>query len=96
MRVDKTDGHLSVQLDQDLNWFTARRIRHLAEDCHLLQLDLRHARLVDSEGLILLFDCFRAGKTVRLYNPPDIMFEVANLLGIDEIMPLDTMINPEE
>ena len=94
MNVDKSNRHLFVQLDQDLNWFTARRIRHLVEDCESLHLDLRHARIVDSEGLILLYDCHCAGKVVQLSNPPDILFAVANLLEIDVLMDLDSMVDP--
>ena len=88
MQIDNVDGHLKVHLDQDLNWFTARRIRHLAEGCAQVELDLQHARLVDTEGLILLYDLSQSGIAVRIHHPPDLLFELADLLELTDVIGL--------
>lgn len=46
MRHARDNGHLNIELDRDLNLFTARYIERLAQSATSVTVDLHAARLV--------------------------------------------------
>lgn len=82
MHHTRDNGHLHVELDRDFNLFTARYLERLANTATSVEVDLRAARLVDTEGIIALHRIQRAGKEVTVRNPPDIFFEVLRALDL--------------
>lgn len=95
MEYELSPDRLDVRLKRDLNLLTARRIEHLAADVGEVWIDLRNARLVDTEGVVVLYRLLKAGKTVRLTNPPPLLYEVIDALGLAEAIDLDALVVDE-
>lgn len=89
MNHTRDNGHLNIELDRDLNLFTARYIERLAESATSVTVNLRAARLVDTEGIISLDRMQRAGKEVTVRNPPDIFFDVLRALDLTGLFTID-------
>lgn len=92
MQYERSPDRLDVRLKRDLNLLTARRIEHLGQDVDEVWIDLRNARLVDTEGVIALYRLLKAGKSVYLMNPPPILYEVIDALGLSEAIDLDALV----
>ena len=88
MKVERESNWIKVILDQDLNLFSSKRVKRLVENFDDIQLDLTHAKLVDSEGLIAIFQLIKSGKRLEILNPPHILLEIADLLQLDEVLDL--------
>lgn len=63
------------------------RIRKMIEgrvgrDTKKLKLDLGRTKIIDSEAVIFLYKWLRDGKSLELVEPPDILFEILDLLEI--------------
>lgn len=82
MHHTREGDHLTVELDRDFNLFTARYVERLADTAAAVTVDLKAARLVDTEGIIALDRLKRAGKQITVRNPPDIFFEVLRALDL--------------
>ena len=95
MDYEKTDERLDVRLIRDFNLFTARRVAALAEDVGHIRIDLSNAKIVDSEAVRLLYHFVTSGRRVTLVRPPEILSEVIDVLGLNEVLDLDTMIEEE-
>lgn len=96
MQYELTPDLLDVRLKRDLNLLTARRIEQLAAGVDEVRLDLRNARIVDTEGVIVIYRLLRAGKKVRLTQPPDILYEVVDALGLRSAIDLDSLVVTED
>ena len=81
---------------RDFNLFTARRLAPLTEGVAHVRIDLTSAKIVDSEAVRLLFDLKSSGKRVTLVRPPEILKEVVDVLGLDDVLDIDAMINNQE
>lgn len=57
-----------------------------------LDIDLSHVERSDSAGLALLMECLRqaaeTGASIRFFNIPAQMLEMARVSGLDRILPL--------
>jgi len=80
---------LYIKVEQNLNLVTTRWIGRLARDARAVYLDLSDARIVDSEGVVLLYDLLRAGKELHLKEPPSILREILQALELEAVIPLD-------
>jgi anti-anti-sigma regulatory factor len=87
-------GRLRIRLRRDFNLVTARQLERLMEqeDPEEVRIDLSRARLVDSEGIIALHRLLESGRKVRLLDPPDIFFEVVRVLGLEEHLDLEALV----
>lgn len=83
---------LFLKPEQNLNLLTARHIERMADDVTEIYLDLSHARIIDSEGVILLYRLLRAGKKIFLKEPPPILAELVHALDLESVIPLSTMV----
>jgi ABC-type transporter Mla MlaB component len=95
MEYQKTGNQLRVRLIRDFNLFTVRRMAPLAADVDAVHIDLSGAKIVDSEAVRLLYQLVRSGKRVTLAHPPEIMREVIDVLGLEEVLDIDAMTTGE-
>ena len=85
MTYEKDGDTLRITLHRDFNLLTARKVRRLCGDVNAVYIDLSRSKFVDTEGIIVLFELIRGGKTVRLHQPPAIFFEVIDILGLESV-----------
>ena len=95
MDYEKTDERLNVRLIRDFTLFTARRVATLTDGVAHVRIDLSNAKIVDSEAVRLLYQLVVSGTRVTLVRPPEILSEVIDVLGLNEVLDLDTMIEEE-
>ena len=69
MTYEKDGDTLRITLHRDFNLLTARKVRRLCGDVNTVYIDLSRSKFVDTEGIIVLFELIRGGKTVRLHQP---------------------------
>lgn len=91
MEYQKTGDHLSVRLVRDFNLFTARQLAPLVEDVRSVRIDLGGTRIVNSEAVRLLHAMVRAGKHVTLVQPPPILAEAIDILGLSSVLDIAAM-----
>lgn len=92
MGYERTENELNVTLERDMTVLTGRHIERLAQDVDRVHIDCSAANLIDSEGVIVLYRLVRDGKTVTLRNPPEIFYEVLDILDLDTFFDLDAMV----
>ena len=80
-----------LKIEQNLNLVTARYVERLAEDARHVCLDLSEARIVDSEGVIMLYRLVKAGKNLHIRKPPKILEEIIQILSLGEVIDLDRL-----
>lgn len=95
MDYEKTDERLNVRLIRDFNLFTARRVAALTDGVGHVRIDLSNAKIVDSAAVRLLYQLVTSGTRVTLVRPPEILSEVIDVLGLNEVLDLDKMIEEE-
>jgi ABC-type transporter Mla MlaB component len=93
MDYDQSGDRLTVRLTRDFNWLAVRRIEPLAQSVQHVDIDLSGARLIDSEALMLIDRLQRAGKTVQLRNPPDLLYEIIDALEAESVFDVDTLVS---
>ncbi|NGP88809.1 hypothetical protein [Fodinibius halophilus] len=60
-----------------------------------LYIDFSHCKLIDSEGIIFLYEWQHSGNELELKNPPEIMFEILNILELDDTWDLNYFITED-
>jgi anti-anti-sigma regulatory factor len=85
MEHHRNEDVLTVRLHRDFNLLTARHLQRIADDAREVRIDCRDARLIDSEGVMAMYDLQRSGTTVTLIDPPDIFREVLSILDLKEV-----------
>lgn len=91
MKHRKDGSKLYIKVEQNLNLITTRQIERLAEEARAVYLDLSDARIVDSEGVVLLYHLLRAGKELHLKEAPDILREILQALDLEAVIPIDRL-----
>ena len=92
MDIKKTDQNVSVCLIRDFNLLAARKLEKLAGDAQTVSINLKNSRFVNSEAIKLLYKWMKDGKKVTVRNPPALFFEVATVLGLDQLLHLDELV----
>lgn len=92
MKHRQEGNRLYLKVEQNLNLITAGHIERLAAESGEVHLDLSDARIVDSEGVILLWRLLRERKKVLLWRPPRILSEMIDILELEELLPLEEML----
>lgn len=86
-------GHtLTVRMRRDFNLMAVRHFRYHLGDATRVRVDLSRARLVDTEAVMALYRLQRDGITVRLLEPPDIFYEVLEILELESAFDLDRLV----
>lgn len=84
---------LRVRLIRDFNLLTARRVEKLADEADTIDIDLSRSKIVDSVAIVTLHRLVSSGKKVTLINPPRIFGEAVRVLGLDDILKLDELVD---
>lgn len=91
MKHRKEGDKLYVKVEQNLNLITTRQIERMAEEVREVYLDLSDARIVDSEGVVLLYRLLRAGKALHIKEAPEILREILRVLDLEDVIPLERL-----
>jgi ABC-type transporter Mla MlaB component len=92
MEYTHRDDTLIVRLSNDFNWLAVQQIEPLTADAAHVRIDLSDVRLLDTEALMLIDRLQRAGKTVQLVDPPDLLYDLIALLDLDPALDADALV----
>jgi anti-anti-sigma regulatory factor len=92
MDLDRHGDTLTVRVRRDFNLMAVRHLRHHLGDATRVRIDLRRARLVDTEAVMALFRLQQKGITIRLLDPPAIFYDVLEVLELEEVFALDDLV----
>ncbi len=92
MKYKLENKHLEIELNGSLNFVAAREIEPLTDGAERVTIDLTHSRIIDSEGVILLYKIISRNKELRLKNPPPILGDIIPALGLQEVIQLDKLV----
>lgn len=95
MDLDRDDDTLNVRPRRDFNLMAVRHLKYHLEDATQVRIDLTRARLVDTEAVMALFRLQQDGIRFRLVNPPDIFFEVLEVLDLTAEFDLDRLVEED-
>jgi anti-anti-sigma regulatory factor len=92
MDLERHGDTLTVRVRRDFNLMAVRHLNYHLDDATRVRIDLRRARLVDTEAVMALFRLMQSGVTVRLLDPPAIFYEVLEVLELEEVFDVDTLV----
>lgn len=64
-------------------WIKNMILNHINKNTNLLKIDLTECKIIDSEGIIFLHQWQKEGKELHLINPPEVFFELLEILELD-------------
>jgi ABC-type transporter Mla MlaB component len=64
-------------------WIKNMILNHINKNTNLLKIDLTECKIIDSEGIIFLHQWQQEGKELQLINPPEVFFELLEILELD-------------
>lgn len=86
----KTKDTLKVKVLNNFNLLTRNKIEsRLTKEIEKLEIDLSNCRLLDSEAVIFMYQWDKSDKELNLINPPEILFEILEILELREIWQLN-------
>ncbi len=68
---------------------------HINDDIRTLRIDLSGCKYIDTEGVICMYKWQKDGKSLQLINPPDIFFEILEILELNNSWQ-PNILNPNE
>jgi ABC-type transporter Mla MlaB component len=92
MDLEHDDDTLTVRIRRDFNLMAVRHLKYHLDDATRVRIDLRRARLVDTEAVMALVRLLRSGVTVRLLDPPGIFYEVLDVLELDDAVDVEEIV----
>lgn len=85
IETNRQDGALEVQVMDAFNLATKNVLEsRLSDEISDLKIDLSRCRLVDSEAVIFMYRWQRSGKALEVINPPEILFEICDILELND------------
>jgi hypothetical protein len=72
-----------------------RHLQYHLEDATRVRIDLARARLVDTEAVMALYRLQKRDVDVVLLEPPDIFYEVLEVLELESAFPLEQLVERE-
>lgn len=85
---------LSITVHGAFNLRTVRMIKsRLAPGIDKLNINLINCDLIDSEGIIFLHQWLDRNNELKLTEPPPIMYEILDILKLDNAWELDNILN---
>ena len=76
---------LQVQISGGFNLHVRNMIEnYVTKEIKKLEIDLSACELIDSEGVIFMYEYQRKGGELELNSPPHILFEILDILEIRE------------
>lgn len=86
----KSNGTLKVKVVNNFNLLTRNKIEsRLTKEIEKLEIDLGNCKLLDSEAVIFMYKWDKSGKELNLIDPPEILFEILEILELQEIWQLN-------
>lgn len=92
MKYKLENKHLEIELDGSFNFVAAREIEPLTDGADRVTIDLSQSKIIDSEGVILLYKILSKDKDLKLINPPNVIKEIIPALGLQEVIQLDKLV----
>jgi anti-anti-sigma regulatory factor len=82
--IHRDGATLNIKIQGGFNlWIKNMILNHINNDTKVLKIDLSECKFIDSEGVIFLHQCQQDGKELQLINPPDVFFEILEILELD-------------
>jgi len=86
----KSKDTLKVKVLNNFNLLTRNKIEsRLTREIGKLEIDLSHCKLLDSEAIIFMYQWDKSGNELNLINPPEILFEIIEILELRDIWQLN-------
>lgn len=86
----KSEDTLKVTLLNNFDILTRNKIESRAtKEIENLEIDFSNCKILDSEAVIFMYRWNKSGKTLKLINPPDILFEILDILELNDIWQLN-------
>jgi ABC-type transporter Mla MlaB component len=81
--IHKNGSTLNATIQSGFNlWVKNFIANHVSEEIHTLNVDLSGCKYIDTEGVIYLYKWQKDGKSLQLIDPPDIFFEILEILEL--------------
>lgn len=81
----KNKGSLKVKIHNNFNLLTKKKIEsRLTREIDKLEIDMSNCKLLDSEAVIFMYHWNKSGKELNLINPPEIFFEILEILELND------------
>ncbi len=94
INTQKTDNTLKVTVNGAFNIHVRNQLESkITADTKSLAVDFTHCDLIDTKGVVFLYQWQQNGKSLECINPPDILFEIIELLELSEHWDLTTKTN---
>lgn len=84
--VKRLNGKLIIKPEWIFNTYTVLTVRpHLDNEIREIEIDLSNVEIVDTDAIKFMFDVSESGISISVKDPPDILFDVLDTLGISDI-----------
>ncbi len=84
--VKRLNGKLIIKPEWIFNTYTVLTVRpHLDREIQEVEIDLSNVEIVDTDAIKFMFDVSESGISVSVKDPPDILFNILDMLGISDI-----------
>ncbi|MDZ7660023.1 hypothetical protein [Fodinibius sp.] len=95
-KIHRENATLTVKIRSGFNlWVKNIITTHTSEEIETLDIDLSDCNYIDTEGIIFLYEWQQNGRNLQLKNPPEVFFEMLDILELsDSWQP--NIINPNE
>lgn len=95
-KIHKEGTTLSIKIKDGFNlWVKNIITTHISDTTRTLRIDLSECKYIDTEGIIFLYQWQENGKKLELIHPPDVFFEILDILELkDSWQP--NILNPNE
>lgn len=81
--IHRDGSTLNVSIQGGFNlWIKNMIANHINKNTDTLKIDLTKCKFIDSEGVICLHQWHQNGNNLQLINPPDIFFEILEILEL--------------
>lgn len=83
--IHRDGSTLHIKIQGNFNLWTKNIIANrINDDIDNLHIDFSVCTLIDSEAIIFLYTCEQKGNALQLINPPDVFFEILEILELNE------------
>ena len=81
----QTENVLEVTVNGGFNVHARTQLQEkITEEIHSLIIDFTNCNLIDSKGVVFLYRWQQNGKKLECINPPNILFEITDILELGE------------
>lgn len=85
IQINKTAETLAITLQTTFNLYDVHFVEEkLTPEINTLQIDLGSCKIVDSEAVIFMYRWQASGNVLKLIKPPDVLFEILDILELRE------------